>query len=196
MGEQVMPRGDRLGPLEVRVPGHGEPSVAPGDGRQRLDRGRQLLGDRRSRSPAVESEVESDLVIARPSGVEPGGALGVQLGRPPLDRGVNVLVGVGEDEPATLDLPPDLDQGPLQAGELGLAEKARLDQAAGVGDAAGDVVGRQLEVDLQRAREALQLRQEGLAETPSPQLPLAQGVSLFTSPRRPARSRVWSWPWT
>ena len=128
--------------------------------------------------------------------MEPRGALRVQLGRAPLDRGVNILVGVGEDELAALDLAPDLDQRPLQPGELRLAEKAGLDQAAGMGDAAGDVVGRQLEVDLERAREPLQLRQERILETPSPQLSLAQGASLFTSPRRPARSRVWSWPWT
>jgi hypothetical protein len=83
--------------------------------------------------------------------VEAAGAVGIDLGQPALDRGVDVLVAVGEDELTALDLLADLDQGLVESVEAGLAEEPGLEQAAGVGDASGDVKWGELEVDLERA---------------------------------------------
>ena len=55
-------------------------------------------------------------------------------------------------------------------------------------EAAGDVIGGQFEVDVKGVGEPLQLGQQLLLEPAAPELSLAQGVSLFTSPRSPARN--------
>ena len=120
--------------------------------------------------------------------------VGLQLRDPALDRRVDVLVRVGECELAGLELLADRDERLLEALELGVGQQAARLEAGGVGERAGDVVERQLGVEVERVREALELGQERSLEATAPEL--SYGVSLFTSPTRDLRSRLWSWPWT
>src|SRR5712692_3767993 len=62
--------------------------------------------------------------------------------------------------------------------------------------AARDVERVELEVDTERRGETLELGQQLPAEAPAPQLFLAYGASLFTSPRRLPSSRSGSRPCT
>ena len=86
--------------------------------------------------------------------------------------------------------------------ELLLAEKTGGAQATSVGDRTGDVVGSQVNVDFERAGEALQLRQQTLAEATAVELAPGSaagryGVSLLRSPGNSlSRSRLESLPWT
>ena len=72
------------------------------------------------------------------------------LGQPPLDRGVDVLVRVGQLELAVLQLTLDAAEAALDGRQLRTADDSGDGKPARVRDAAGDVVGVELEVDLQR----------------------------------------------
>src|ERR1700687_113898 len=117
----------------------------------------------------------------------PGGR---DLGQAPLDCGVDVLVALADLELALVQLALDASQAALDQRESCPGQKTRREQAARVGDAAGNVERIQLEVRLQRRRESLELRVEGLAEATTPQLRYC--VRLFTSPSRVPSSRACS----
>lgn len=123
-----------------------------------------------------------------------GGAAWRELGQPPFDRGVNVFVCVFEIELARVELALDPAQSPLDGGELRSGEQSSRGQPASVRDAPGDVERIELEVDLERRRELLELGQKGPAKSSAPEL--AYGASLFTSPSKLPSSRACSWPWT
>ena len=142
-----------------------------------------------------------------------GGAGRRELGQPALDRRVDVFVCVFEIELTGVELPLDPPEAALDRGELRFGQKARGGEPASVGDAPGDVERVELEVDLERGREPLELRKEPAAKPRPPQLfppsPakgrvgvgggamwIGYGVSLFTSPSRFPSSRACSWPWT
>jgi hypothetical protein len=72
------------------------------------------------------------------------------LGQPPLDRGVDVLVRIGQVELAALQLTLDAAESALDGRQLRTADDSGGGKPARVGNAAGDVVGVELEVDLQR----------------------------------------------
>src|SRR5579859_5857989 len=202
----------RLGPLQVRVARH-RPVRMPG--RRTGERGhhqRDGLDAGCRRGPAVEAEVEHDLVVARPAGMERR-TRRRDLGQPALDHGVNVLIGVDEIEIARVELALDAPQSTLDRGKLGGLDDPGRGQATGVGDAAGDVIRIEIEVDLERGGEALQLGQQLARESPSPKsatprnlrfrgdpvsllLVASYGASLLTSPSRSPSSRACSRPCT
>jgi hypothetical protein len=99
--------------------------------------------------PAVEPQVEGYLVVARAARMQrcTGGR---DLGQPPLDRGVDVLVGVGEREFAFVELASDPPKTSLDGCQLSLRNKLRRRQAASVGDAAGDVERIEVVIGLER----------------------------------------------
>src|SRR5260221_3759012 len=177
----------------MRVAGHHPTRVTARLGGERLDqlrnRGRQL----RRGNPAVQPQVQRDLVVARSPGVQ-GGAGGRDFGEPSLDGGVDVFVRVFEIEGSRIELALDPTQAALDRRELGFGKKARGGQPARVSEAAGDIKRIQLEVDLERRRESLKLKQQRAPKAGAPEL--AYGVSLFTSPSRLPSSRACSWPWT
>lgn len=72
------------------------------------------------------------------------------LGEPPLDRGVDVLVRVGDLERAGVELALDAPQAALDRSELGGLQDSGRGQATRVRNAARDVEGVELEVDLER----------------------------------------------
>lgn len=119
------------------------------------------------------------------------------LGQPPLDGGVDVLVRLGELERAGVQLTLDAAQATLDGCELRRLQDSGRSEAPRMRDAARDVEGIELEVDLERGGEGLQLREQPPLEPTSPQLlVLAYGASLLTSPSRSPSSRACSRPWT
>ena len=119
--------------------------------------------------------------------MQPGARVGRQLGEAPLDRGVDVFVGGLEIEAAGVQLALDLGQTLLEGPQLAFGEEPRRRQAASVGARAGDVVGVELVVELQRAGKGLQLGQQAFLEPAAPKLaPLPPGEGwggAFTHPR-------------
>lgn len=81
-----------------------------------------------------------------------------ELREPALDGGVDVFVGLFEIELTGVELALDPPQAALDGGQLRPGKEACRGKAACVSDAPGDVERIQLEVDLQRRREALELR--------------------------------------
>jgi len=123
------------------------------------------------------------------------GARGSDLRQPALDHGVDVLVGFAEHKVTRVQLALDSPQTALDRLEVRGLQQAGCGQPAGVGDAAGDVIGIELEVDLERRRKPLELGQQPARETAAPEL-AGYGVSLLTSPSRPFSSRSCRRPWT
>ena len=87
-----------------------------------------------------------------------GGPCWGELGEPALDGGVDVFVCLFEIELTRVELALDPPQAALDGGQLGPGQEACRGEAACVSDAPGDVERIQLEVDLQRRREPLELR--------------------------------------
>jgi hypothetical protein len=71
---------------------------------------------------------------------------------------VDVLVRFRENELASVDLALDSSEPALDGRELRGCQEPRGRQPARVGDAPGDVVRVELEIDLERRREAFELR--------------------------------------
>jgi hypothetical protein len=117
------------------------------------ERVRQLgesAGDRRRGRTDVEPEVERDLVVSRATRVKAAAELRLELGEPPLHRGVDVFVALRELELARLQLATDAGQRLLHPLELRLGEESGGPEPDGVAYRPGDVEGRQAEVDLKR----------------------------------------------
>ena len=182
-----MAEGHRLRPLQVRVAGHRPGRVFGGCIRERFHQRADGIDGGRGREPAVEAKIRHDLVVARPAGMQCR-AGGRQLCQPAFDCGVYVLIGAGELECALIKLAFDSAQPALDRFELGRGDDAGRGQAARVRDAAGDVERIELEINLERGREALELRQHPPAEPPAPHLLFGYGASLFTSRSRCCRS--------
>jgi len=162
-----------------------------------LDRARDRLDGCAGGEPTVQAKVEHHLVVARAARVQ-GGARRRQLREAALDRRMDVLIGGRELELAPIQLALDPAQPTLDGCELRRLDDAGGRQAPRMRDAAREIERIELEVDLQRRREALELRQQPTGEPPAPELgALARyGASLFTSPSRLPSSRSWSRPWT
>ena len=72
------------------------------------------------------------------------------LGYSPLDRRVDVLIRVEEDELARLQLALDSSKRPLDGGQLRFRQESRRRQATAVRDAPGNVERVKLEIHLER----------------------------------------------
>ena len=138
VGEKVVSDSDRLRTLKVRITRHRPTGVPAGLRAQRLDHRGDLNGQLAGGGPTVETKVERDLVVARPACMQRG-AGGRDLGEPPLDRGMDVLIGVEELERAGSELFADASQPPLDSSQLCGGDDAGGSEAARVRDAAGDV---------------------------------------------------------
>src|SRR5450759_2046588 len=180
--------------------------------RESIDDVRDRRHDHRSGRAAVKPKIQRDLVVARPARVQ-GGAGRCELRQPALDCRVDVFVGLLEIELTGVELAFDPPEAALDRDQLRSGQQARRGQPARVRNAPGDVEWIELEVDLERRRELLELRQQRAAEPAAPQLLAPSpargrvgvgggtslacyGVSLFTSPSKLPRSRACTWPWT
>src|SRR5438132_13936723 len=96
-----MREGDRLGPLEVRIPGHDRVDLF---GRALGERSREVEDagvEPRERVDREEPEVQSDLVVAASTRVQLPADLADQVSEATLDDRVNVLE-VGRPRRSTL----------------------------------------------------------------------------------------------
>ena len=148
VGQQVMPDGHRLGPLQMRVPRHEPIGVRLGLVRQRIDEVGEADRGFDRRIATEQPQVERHLVVARPARVQrrPGRR---DLGQAPLDRGVDVLVLQLEVELVAVQLTLDLPEPATYRGKLAGREDARRGQPACVREAPRDVVRIELVVDRQ-----------------------------------------------
>jgi hypothetical protein len=146
--EEVVPDGDRLRALQVRIARHDPAGVALCLRAKSLDHGSNLDCELPGRCSAVEAEVQRDLVVARPARVQRGSG-GCDLGQPPFDGGVNVLIGVEEREGAGIELLADAAKATLDRGQLRGGEDAGGSEPARMRDAAGDVKEVQLVVGVE-----------------------------------------------
>ena len=198
VGQQVMADRHRLRALQVCVTGHQPARMRAGLGAESVHQHGDRRDELRRGHPAVEPQIQRDLVVARAPSVKRGAGWG-DLGQASLDRRVDVLVGCAELELAAVELAPDAAKAALDRRQSRFGENARLGQPPSVGDAAGDVERVELEIRFQRGRELLELWMEVLPKASSPEFAgffRRYGVSLFTSPRRLPSSRACSCPWT
>ena len=140
VGQQVMPDGHRLRPLQMRVPGHEPIGVRLGLVRQRIDEVGEADRGFDRRIAAEQPQVERHLVVARRAR---------DLRDAPLDRGVDVLVLQLEVELVAVQLTLDLPEPATYRGKLAGREDARRGQPACVREAHRDVVRIELVVDRQ-----------------------------------------------
>ncbi len=149
MGEQVMADGHRLSTLEMGVARHDPGRVSARLGSDRFDHIGERRNELRRGHPAVEPQVQGHLVVARTPGVKRRAGRG-DLREAPLDRGVNVLVGLAELELSAVELALDPAQAALDCGQSTSREEACLGQPARMRDAPGDVERIELEIRLKR----------------------------------------------
>ncbi len=131
---------DRLGPLQVGVPGQVGILRLPGPVEQHLLEGDHLAGQCFEFALGVEPEVGGDLVVAAPAGVQFGADVPGQLGHPSFDRGVDVLVVGGEVEGAGGQLLLHLVEGGEQRLGLDRGEQPDPPEPAHMGARTGEVV--------------------------------------------------------
>ena len=137
-GQKMMPKGDRLPSLQMRVPGHHGVCLRLGerehDEAERVDLGARLG----ARVEHVKAERRSYLVVSGAPGVD----LAADLAELPLDRAVHVLVlfevgrGILRDPGETC----------LDLAELVVRQEPGRVEALGVQSARLTVVGEQLEI--------------------------------------------------
>ena len=107
VGEQVVAQVDGLRPLQVRVAGRRPVAVRLGLRHQRLHQALEQRDRARGVGADEQGQVGGHLVVARAGRVELAAERADQLGQPPLDRHVDVLVVLAELEGALLELPAD-----------------------------------------------------------------------------------------
>ena len=148
MGQQ-----HRLRPLQVRVPGQVHVvRLARPLGEHLLER-HDLLGQADERAPAPQAQRRRDLVVAAPSGVQLRAGVPCDLGDPPLDSRVDVLVARAEGEPPLDELLFDDVERIDERVHLAIAEDPRLAQPLDVRARPGEVVERQRLVEREAHRE-------------------------------------------
>ena len=155
IGEQVVREEDRLRALEVRVAGEERVAMAAGERGERALHSGQGGVDGVALGAQPEAQVERHLIVPAPAGVELPADGADELGEPPLDRHVDVLVGGQEAEAAGVELAAHAREPALEARALAPGEEPRAHQRAHVRHAAGDVVRVEAAVEGQGGREGL-----------------------------------------
>ena len=162
--EQVMREVDGLGALQVRVAGQRPVDVALGDVHERRGERLHARGGGAGRVAREERDVGRHLVVARPRRVQLPARRPGELGDPPLDRHVDVLV-VGEEREATLR---ELRLHRVERDEQRVAVGAGDDPGAGqhprVGARLAHVVRPEAAVEAQRGVELPEDRVLGFGE--------------------------------
>ena len=136
MGEQ-----HRLGPLEVRVAGHGGLAVPLGLVEERRLHGRQRRVEVAEHVPEVEALVEGDLVVARAAGVQLPAHGARDLDEAALDVHVDVFELPAEGEAAALELRAHGLEALVDGRALRGVDQPRALERARPRGAAADVVG-------------------------------------------------------
>ena len=180
IGEQVVGEEDRLGSLEVGVPRDDRVAMLARERDEDALQAGERCVHRVALGAEPEAEVECDLIVAAPSGVELAAERAEPLDEAPLDGHVDVLVGGEKTEAAALELAEDGRQPALDPGALPRREQLGPHERAHVRPAARDVVGIEHAIDGKRRREGFRFRSGGDGETSGPGLRVAR--------RRPRRA--------
>ena len=172
----------RLRSLEVRVAGHRPPGVPRGQ----LAENRHQRAGQFDRSVAaladVEGDVGRDLVVARAPGVELAAHRPGDLGDPPLDRHVDVLVVGREREAVLAELGGDLVERRVQGVELAVVEHPGEKQRPRVRLRLAHVLGPEALIELDRRVQPVKERVLGFAEA-------RHRADLRVQPQAEARAR-------
>ena len=169
VGQQVVAQQHRLGLLQMGVAGQVGVAGLVGPSDQHVLEGNHPLGDRRHRVLAEQAERRGHLVVAAPARVEAGAGVAGQLGDPPLDRGVDVLVGLDVGELARGQFGLGGVERRLDRSHLRSAEDAGHAQPGHVGPAAADVEAGEALVEGQAERVLPQLGGGPFGESAVPQ---------------------------
>ena len=102
-----------------------------------------------------EAEVDRDLVVARAGGVQPAGGGADDLGEPALDVHMDVLERAREGEGARLDFALDLRETLGDGLGVGGLDDALAREHGDMGLRAGDVLGGELAVEVDRGVDLL-----------------------------------------
>ena len=160
----------RLRVLEMRAPGHRRLGVLLGLGDEDVDGVEDETGDLPGVIAQVHPSHRRDLVIARPSGPQLPAELGPgDLDEPPLERGVDVLVGFRGDVLARGDPPAELVECRDHPVELVCGEQSRTVEDGGVRLRSGDVVRRQAPIEVRRLAQRGQRIRRSVRESSAPQ---------------------------
>ena len=155
IGQQVMGQQHRLGALQVGIARHDHVAVPLGQpGQAFLERGQQLV-DVLSFLAQVQADIQHDLVIAAPGGVQLAAQQTDLLGQTPLDRHVDIFVRGQKREAVPLNLTLNPLQTLADFFSFGRGQQLLLDQHLTVGLAALDVVTGQPPVKGQGRGEGL-----------------------------------------
>ena len=208
VGEQMMGERHRLGPLHVRVArqldvgGHRRLGPIVQDLLQLDD----PAGDLEQGALGEQPHVGGDLVVAAASGVELGPGRTRQLGDPPLDRGVHVLVTRTELEGALGELLLHAVERGQHDADLVVGHHPGALEAAHVGARAREVVGCESEVEAEARGEGDELLGRLGTEPALPQRhwrssrrrgsPLrAWRAAQVSTPRPQSRTKPSEWSW-
>ncbi len=133
MGQQVVGQQHRLRPLQVGVARQVDVSGVGGAMRQRVLQSHDLVRDRHERPTAPEPQGGRDLVVAAATRVQLRAGVACQLGHPPLNCGVHILVVGREGEHPGLELLLHDVEGVDERANLAVGQDAGLAQALHVG---------------------------------------------------------------
>jgi hypothetical protein len=146
----------RLGTLEMGVAGHRPVRVPLSELEQDLHQLAQAPVHAAGLGAHEHRHVGRDLIVPGTGGVELPTSRPDQLGEPPLDRGVDVLVGGPDLEAAVLQLLRDLVEPAGQPLGLLARQDARRGEHSNVRLRLHDVVARQPPVEADRGVQALE----------------------------------------
>src|SRR5439155_11167103 len=154
VGQEVMRERDDLRSLQMRVPGHDRLDLVHGAFDQRASE----IGDRivqsRKAVDGEEAQIEGDLVVPAPSGMELPGDLADDVAQPPLDDAVDVFVDARPRERFLLHLLSDSRKAAFDGLRFLLREDPLPTEHSHMGKAAANVVERDPAVELKGACES------------------------------------------
>ena len=156
IGQKMVGKKDGLGALEVRVARHDRGAVALGEADEFALEALEFLSEGIAGFAQPESEIEGDLVVAAPRGVELRAGGADALGQLRFDVHVDILEVHLELEASLLDLGEDLAQAGFDFFKFLRGENASGLQRAGVGDASRDVMPVKLPIDRDRLAVAFE----------------------------------------
>ena len=144
----MMSQGDGLRLLEVGVARDDDIGVRLGYLDERPGELGQLLLAQGARLEQIEADVERDLVVAGPSGVELPADVSDLFDEATLDRRMHIFVGVEELERPIFGIGEQLVERHVDRRVLGAVDQADIRQHADVADRPADVYGQQPPIGL------------------------------------------------
>ena len=170
VGEQVVREQNRLGMLQMGAARHRVAEVGVRLRGDRVDERHQLVRDGRGMVEQVQPDQGGDLVVAAASGAELAAEL--RPGDPDqlaLQGAVHVFIGVGRDDAAVEDGGFEPVEGGRHPTRFVVGEVSGCREGRRVRPGTGDVVPRELPVELGRSAQGGQFRRRARGESRAPE---------------------------